>query len=160
MWLFSAWGMASVIQELTFKFNFNCLKLRVAGGSVLFSSVSQSSPTLCDPVDYNTSGLPDHHQLLEFTQIHVHWVTDTIKPSHPLSSPWLPNFNLSQHQGLVQWVNSLHQVDKVLELLLQHQSFQWTPGLSSFRVNWLYLLAVQGTLKSLLQHHTHRIKSG
>ena len=66
-----------------------------------------------------------HHQLLEFTQTHVHWVGDTIQPSHPLSSPSLPAFNLSQHQGLIKWVNSSHQVAKVFEFQLQHQSFQW-----------------------------------
>ena len=75
--------------------------------------------------------------------------------SHPLSSPSPPVFSLSQHQGLFQWVISLHQVAKVLEFQLQHQSFQWThPGLISFRMDWLDLLAVQGTLKSLLQYHT------
>ena len=72
-------------------------------------------------------GLPVHHQLLEFTQTHVHWVGDAIQPSHPLSSPSSPAFNLSQHHGLFKWVSSSHQVARVLELQLQHQSFQWTP---------------------------------
>ena len=72
-------------------------------------------------------GLPVHHQLPEFTQTHVHWVGDAIQPSHPLSSPSSPAPNLSQHQGLFQWVNSSHEVAKVLEFQLQHQSFQWTP---------------------------------
>ena len=71
--------------------------------------------------------LPVRHQLLEFTQIHVHWVSDAIQPSHPLSFPSPPAFNLSQHQGIFQWVSSSHQVAKVLEFQLQHQSFQWTP---------------------------------
>ena len=93
--------------------------------SVQFSSVTQSCPTLCDPMDCKTPGLPVHHQLPEFTQTHVHWVGDAIQPSHPLSSPSPPAFNLSQHQGLFQWVSSLHQVAKVLEFQLQHQSFQW-----------------------------------
>ena len=75
-------------------------------------------------MDCSTPGLPVHHQLLEFTQSHVHWVTDAIQPSHSLSSPSLPAFNHSQHQGLFQWVSS-HQVAKVLEFQLQHQSFQW-----------------------------------
>ena len=91
--------------------------------SVQFSSVAQSSPTLWDPIDCSTPGLPVHHQLLEFTQTHVHWVGDAIQPSHPLSSP-SPAFNLSQHQDLFQWVSSSHQVAKALELQLQHQSFQ------------------------------------
>ena len=92
-----------------------------------FSSVTQSCPTLCDPMDCSSPGLPVHHQLLEFTQTHVHWVGDAIQLSHPLSSPFLPAFNLSQHQGFYQWVSSWHQVAKVLEFQLQHQSFQWTP---------------------------------
>ena len=91
----------------------------------LFSSVAQSCPTLCDPMDCSTPCLPVHHQLPEFTQTHVHWVSDAIQPSHPLSSPSPPALNLSQHQGLFQWVSSSHQVTKVLELPLQHQSFQW-----------------------------------
>ena len=94
--------------------------------SVQFSSVTQSCPTLCDPMDCSTPGLPVHHQLQEFIQPHVHWIGDAIQPSHPLSSPSPPAFNLSQHQGLFQWVNSLHQVAKVLEFQLPHQSFQWT----------------------------------
>ena len=95
--------------------------------SVQFSSVTQSCLTLCDPMNRSTPGLPVHHQLPESTQTHVHWVGDAIQPSHPLSSPSLPAFNLSQHQGLFQWVSSSHQVAKVLEFQLQHQSFQWTP---------------------------------
>ena len=88
-----------------------------------FSSVTQSSLTLRNPIDCSTPGLPVHHQLPEFTQTHVHWVGDAIQPSHPLSSPSPPAFNLSQHQGLFQWVSSSHQVAKVLEFQLQHQSF-------------------------------------
>ena len=90
-----------------------------------FSSVGQSCPTLCNPMDCRAPGLPVHHQLLEFTQNHVHWVGDAIQPSHPLSCPSPPTFNLSQHQGLSKWVSSLHQVARVLEFQLQHQSFQW-----------------------------------
>ena len=81
---------------------------------------------LCDPMNCSTPGLPVHHQLLESTQAHVHWVSDNIQPSHPLSPPSPPALNLSQHQGLFQWVSSSHQVAKVLEFQLQHQSFQWT----------------------------------
>ena len=90
-----------------------------------FSSVTQLCPALCNPMDYSTPRLPVHHQPLELTQTHVHWVNDAIEPSHPLSSPSPPNFNLSQHQGLFRWVSSSHQVAKVLEFQLQHQSFQW-----------------------------------
>ena len=97
------------------------------GSSVQFSSVAQSCPTLCDPMNRSTPGLPVHHQLLEFTQTHVHRVGDAFQPSHPLSSPSPPAPNPSQHQGLFQWVNSSHEVAKVLEFQLQHQSFQWTP---------------------------------
>ena len=81
------------------------------------------------------------------------WCHSTISP---LSSPSPPAFNLSPHQGLFQWVSSLHQVAKILEFQLQHQSFQWYSGLISFRMDWLDLLAVQGTLKSLLQHHSSK----
>ena len=93
--------------------------------SVQFSSVTQSCPTLCDPRDCSTPGLPVHHQLPEFIQTHVHWDGDAILPSHPLSSPCPPTFKLSQYQGLFQWISSSHQVAKVLEFQLQHQSFQW-----------------------------------
>ena len=120
-----------------------------------FCSLAQSHPTLCDPIDYSTSGLPVQHQLLEYTKTHIHWVSDTVQPSHPLSSPSPPTFNLSHHQGLFQWVSSSHQVVKVLEFQLQHQSFQWTPR-TDLRMDWLDLLAVQGTLKSLLQHHSSK----
>ena len=89
------------------------------------SSVAQLCPTLGDPMDCSTQGFLVHHQLLEFTQTHVHWVSDATQPSHPLSSPSPPAFNLSQHQGLFKWVGSLHQVAKALEFQLQHQSFQW-----------------------------------
>ena len=93
--------------------------------SIQFSSITQSCPTLCDPMDCSMAGFPVHHQLPEPTQTHVHWVGDAIQPSHPLLSPSPPAFNLSQHQGLFKWVSSSHQVAKVLELQLWHQSFQW-----------------------------------
>ena len=85
---------------------------------------SHSCPTLCDPMNPSTPGLPVHHQLLEFTQIHVHRVSDAVQPSHTLSSPSLPAPNPSQPQGLFQWANSSHEVAKVLEFHLKHQSFQ------------------------------------
>ena len=100
--------------------------------SVQFSWVAQSCPTLCNPTNCSTPGLPVHHQLPEFTQTHVHWVNDAILPSHPLSSLSLPALNLSQHQGLFKWVSSSHQVAKVLEFQLQHQSFQQTPRTDLF----------------------------
>ena len=93
--------------------------------SIHFSSVAQSCPTLCDPLDCSTPGFPVLHQLPELTQTHVHRVGDAIQPFHPLSSTSPPAFNLSQHQGLFQWVSSSHQVAKVSEFQLQHQSFQW-----------------------------------
>ena len=92
-----------------------------------FSSVTQLCLTLCHPMNHSTPGLPVHCQLPEFTQTHVHRVGDAIQPSHPLSSPSPPAPNPSQHQSLFQWVNSSHEVAKVLEFQLQHQSFQWTP---------------------------------
>ena len=93
--------------------------------TVQFSSVAQSSLTLYDPMDCSMPGFPVHHHLLEFNQTHVHWDSDAIQSSHPLSSPSPPAFNLSQHQGLFQWVSSSHQVAKGLEFQLQHQSFQY-----------------------------------
>ena len=100
---------------------------------VQFSSVAQSCPTFCDPMNRSMPGLPVHHQLPEFTQTHVHQVRDTIQASHPLSSPSPPAPNPSQHHSLFQWVNSSHEVAKVLEFQLQHHSFQRTP-----RANLLY----------------------
>ena len=87
-----------------------------ASPSVLFSSVAQSCPTFCHPLDCSMPGLPVHHQHLEFTQTHVYWVGDVIQQSHPLLSPF-PAFNLSQHQRLFHWVTSSHQVAKVLDVI-------------------------------------------
>ena len=89
-----------------------------------FSSVTQWSLTLCNPMDCRT-GSPVHQQLPEPTQTHVHCTGDAIQPSHPLLSPSPPAFSVAQHQGIFQWVGSLHHVAKVLEIQLQHQSFQW-----------------------------------
>ena len=88
-------------------------------------SLTKSCLTLCSPIDCSTPGFPVFHHLPEFSQTHLHWVSDVIQPFHPLSPTSLPALNLSQHQGLFQWVGSLHQVAKVLELQLQHQSCQW-----------------------------------
>ena len=92
--------------------------------SIQFSSVAKSCLTLCNPMDWSMPGFPIHHQLLELAQTHVCRVSDAIQPSHSLPFPSLPAFNLSQHQGLFQWVSSSHQVAKGLEFQLQHQSFQ------------------------------------
>ena len=113
---------------------------------------SPSCVQLCDSMNCSTPGFPVLHHLPEFAQIHVHWVSDAIQPSDPLSSP-SSAFNLSQHQGLSQWVSSSCEVAKVLELQLQHQSFSKDSALISFRIDWFDLLGVQGTPKSLLQQH-------
>ena len=120
-----------------------------------FSSVAQLCPTLCDPMDCSMPGFPVHHQLLELAQIRVYEIINAIQPSHPLSSPSPPPFSLSQHQ-----VFSI----RVLRIRWPKDwsfSFSISPsngysGLISFRMHWLDLLAVQGTLKSLLQHHSSK----
>ena len=122
----------------------------------LLSSVAQLCPTPWDPTDCSMPGFPVHHHLPELPQTHVHWTGDAIQPSHPLSSPSPPAFNLSQNQGLFQWVSSSHQVAKVLEFSFSISSSNEYSGLISFRMDWLDLLAVQGTLKSLLQHHSSK----
>ena len=111
---------------------------------------------LCDPIKCSTPGLPVHHQLPEFTQTHVYRVSDAIQPSHPLSSPSVPAHNPSQHQGLFQWVSYLHQVAKYWSFNFSINPSNEYSGLISFRMDWLDLLAVQGTLKSLLQHHSSK----
>ena len=108
---------------------------------VPFSSVTQSCPTLCDPMDYSTPGFPVHYQLPELTQTHVHRVSDAIQTTHPLLSPSPPAFNLSRQQGLFRWVSSSHQVAKVLEFQLQHQSFNEYSGLIS--LGWTGLISLQ-----------------
>ena len=90
-------------------------------------TVTQSCPTLCNPMNHSMPGLPVHHKLPEFTQTHIHWVSDAIQPSHPLSSPSPPAPNPSQHQSLFQWVNFSHEVAKVMGFQLQHYSFQRNP---------------------------------
>ena len=118
--------------------------------SVQFSSVTQSCLTVCDPMNCSTPGLPVHHQLPEFTQTHIHLVGDAIQPSHPLLSPSPPAPNPSQHQGLFQWVSSSHQVAKYWSFSFSINPSNEYSGLISFRMDWFDLLAVQGTLKSLL----------
>ena len=135
----------------------NCKRWEVMEPKVFnlhFSSVAQSCPTLWDPMDCSTPGLPVHLQLPELTQTHVWWVGNAIQPSLPLSSPSPPAFTVSQHQGLFKWV-----VLYIWWLECWSFSFSISPsneysGLISFRMDWLDLLVVQGTLKSLLQHHS------
>ena len=123
--------------------------------SVAFRSVSQSSSTFCNPMDCSTPDFPVHPQLPEPTQTHVHRVSDAIQPSHSLSSPSPPAFNLSQHQGLFQWVSSSHQVAKYWSFSFSISPSNEYSRLISFRMDWL-VLAVQGTRKSLLQHHSSK----
>ena len=120
-----------------------------------FSSVTQLCPTLYNPMDCSTPGFPVHHQLLQLAQTHIHRIGDAIQPSHPLSSPSPSAFNLSQHSGSF----SKESVLRIRQPKYWSFSFSISPsneysGLISFRIDWLELLAVQGTLKSLLQHHS------
>ena len=124
-----------------------------------FSSVHFSGSVVSDslrPRGLQHARLPFHHQLLELTQTHVHWVSDAIQLSHPLSCPSPPTFDLSQDQNIFKWVSSLHHMAKELEFQLQHQSFNEYSEMISFRIDWFDLLAVQGTLKSLLLHHSSK----
>ena len=124
--------------------------------SLLSSVQFLSRVSLCDPMDHSTSGLPVHHQPPEFTQTHVHWVSDAIQPSHPLSSPSPPAFNPYQHQGLFKCVSSSHKVTKYWSFSFNISPSNEYSGLISFRMDCLDLLAVQGTLKGLLQHHSSK----
>ena len=124
--------------------------------SVQFSSVAQSCLTLCDPKNCSTPGLPVHHHFLELAQTHVHWVSDAIQLFHPLLSPSPSAFNLSQHEGLFKWVSSSHQVAKYWSFSFSISPSNEYSGLISFRMDWLDLLAVQRTLKRLLQYHSSK----
>ena len=119
-WLFMV-GLRTVLVPVGVSFS-GCITMNVP---VQFSSVTQLCAALFNPMDCSTAGFPVHHQLPELAQTHVHRVCDAIQTSHPLSSPSPPSFNLSQHQGLFQWVSTFNQVAKLLELQLQQQSFQW-----------------------------------
>ena len=130
--------------------------------NIQFSS-AQSCPTLCDPMNHSTPGYPVHHQLLEFTQTHIHWVSHAIQPSYPLSSTSPPAFNLSQHQDIFKWVTvfSFKSVLHIRWPKFWNFSFSISPSneyseLMSFRIDWFDLLAVQGTLKSLFQYHSSK----
>ena len=120
------------------------------------SSVTPSCPVLCDPMNHSTPGLPVHHQLPEFTQIHVHWVGDAIQPSHPPLPLSLFAFNLSQHQGLFQWVVLHIRWPKYWSFIFSISPSNEYSRLISFRMDWLDLPAVQGTLKRLLQHYSSK----
>ena len=124
--------------------------------SVQFSSVTQSCPTLCNPTDCSMPGFPVHHQLLEPNHTHVHLVGDASQPSHSLSPPSPPAFHLSQYQGLFIWDNSHIRWPKYWSFSFSISPSNVHSGLISFRMDWLDLLAVQGTLKSFLQHHNSK----
>ena len=124
--------------------------------SVQFSSVTQSCPTPCDPMNRSMPGLPVHHQLLEFTQTHVQWIGDAIQPSHPLTSllllpPIPPSIRVFSNESTLYM-----RRPKYRSFSFSISPSKGHPGLISFRMDWLDLLAVQGTLKSLLQHHTSK----
>ena len=121
-----------------------------------FTSVAQSCPTFCDPMNHSTPGLLFHHQLPEFTETHVHRVHDAIQPSHPLSSPSPPAPNPSQHQVFSNESTFHMRWPKYWSFSFSIIPSKEHPGLISFRMDWLDLLAVLGTLKSLLQHHSSK----
>ena len=135
--------------------SFECSE-KHASWQAQFSSVAQSCPPLCNSMNRSTPGLPVYHQLPEFTQTHVYRVGDAIQLSHPLLSPSPPATNPSQHQGLFQWVNSSHRWPKYWSFSFSISPSNEHPGLISFRMDWLDLLAVPGSLKSLLQHHSSK----
>ena len=124
--------------------------------SVEFSSVTQSCTTLCNPMDCSTPVLPVHHQFPECTQIRVHWVGDAIQSPHPQSSPSPPPFNLSQHRVFSNELALHFRWPKYWSLSFSSRPSNEYSGLISFRMDWLDLLAVQGILKSLLQHHSSK----
>ena len=124
--------------------------------TVIISSVKSLRCVRIFAIPWTAARLPCSSPSPEACLTHIHRVSDAIQPSHPLLSPSPPAFSLSKHQCLFQWVSSMHQVAKVIELQLQHQSFQWISGLISFRIDWFDLLEIQGTPKILLQHHSSK----
>jgi len=143
----------SLCQEILFP---PVLRLLQQFVHIQFSSVTQSCPVLCDPMDYSTPGFSAHQQIPESTQTHVYPISDAIQSSHPLSYPSHPTFNLSQRQGLFQWVSFSHRWPKYWRFSFSISLSNEYSGLISWRIDWLDLLAVQGTLKSLLQHHSSK----
>ena len=118
-------------------------------------SVAKLYPT-CDPMNCSTPGSPVLYYLPEFAQIHIHWASDAIQPSHSLLSPSPPTFHLSQDQSLFQWVSSSHRWPKYWGFSFSTSPANDYSGLISFRIDWFYLLPIQGTLKSLLQYHSSK----
>ena len=155
-WSYLVWYYNDRFMSLYISSNWNVQHQEQTFSSVQFSSVTQSCLTRCDPMNRSTPGLPVHHQLQEFTQTHVHQVGDAIQPSHPLSYPSPPACNPSKHQALFQWVSICMRWPKYWSFSLSISSSNEHPGLISFRMDWLDLLAVQGTRKSLLQHHSSK----
>ena len=133
-----------------------CIVSSICQFSLQFSSVTQSCPSLCDPMDCSMPGFPIHHQLPEFAQTHVRWVSDAIQPSRPLSSPSPLTFNLSQLQGLFQWVNFHIRWPKYWSFRFSIHPPNEYSGLISFGMDWFNLFLVKWTLKSLLQHHSSK----
>ena len=154
-WEFLQWGRQTIDYRFRIS-SFQYVQLSSGIVSVQFSSVAQSCPTLCDPMNCSMPGLPVHHQLLEFTQTHIHRVSDAIQPCHPLSSSFPPAPNPSQHQGLSNESNLYMRWPKFWSFSFSISPSNEYPGLISFRMDWLDLLAIQGTLKSLLQHHSSK----
>ena len=134
----------------------NILEESVLDGGKCCCSVSQLCLTLCDSMDFNTPGFFVLPYLLEFVQIHVLWVGDAIQSYYPLLLPSPPAFNLSQHQGLFQWVSSSHHVPQILSFSFSISPSNEYSGLIAFRIDWFDLHVVKGTLKSLLQHHNSK----
>ena len=143
-------GGSSFLPALCIIFNFGVKYLNPS------CSVAQSCPTLYDPMECSTPGFPVLHHLPEFAQTHVHWVSDAIQPSHPLSSPSPPAFNLSQHQGFSSESVLLIRWPKYWSFSFSISPSNEYSGLISFRIDWFDLLAVQGTIKNLLQHHSSK----
>ena len=141
-------------EEAGLKLNIQKMKIMASGpiSSVQFSSVTQLCPTFCDPHELQHARPPCPSPTPGVT--HVHWVGDTIQPSHPQSSPSPPTFNLSQHQGLFQWVSLPIRWPKYWSFSFNISPSSEYSGLVSFRMDWFVILAVQGTLKCLLQHHS------
>ena len=148
-------GNKSSLLQLSTYFHFEIFLLYLKT-QFQFNTVAQSCPTLCNPMECSTPGLPVYHQLPEFIQTHVHWVDDAIQPSHPLSSHSPRAFNLSQHQVFSNESVLCIRWPKYWSFSFNIGPSNENSGLISFRMDWLDFLAVQGTLKGLLQHHSSK----